>query len=127
MERNGFGVTKFEPEDATGKLIPDGSNDAALALADPVKTREMYGPNVLEVLGHLGIQKFSVLGISGGGPFAGEVTRPAGARVRSVHLAVAVNQSAPGLRYPDPAYLAAIKSYVINPMVWWDMTGTTAN
>ncbi len=127
IERNGFGMTKFEPVDATGTLIPDGSNDAALATADPVKTREMYGHNVLEVLDHLGIQKFSVLGISGGGPFAGEIARQAGARVRSVHLAVAVNQSAPGLGYPDPAYLAAMKSYIINPMVWWDMTGTTAD
>jgi len=127
VERNGFGMTKFEPEDASGALIPDGSNDAALALADPVKTREMYGQNVLEVLDHLGISKFSVLGISGGGPYAAEVARQAGARVRTVHLAVALNQSTPGLGYPDPAYLAAMKSYIINPMVWWDMTGTTAD
>jgi len=127
VERNGFGMTKFEPADATGAMIPDGSDDDALALADPVKTREMYAANVIEVLDHLGIDKFSVLGISGGGPSTGEIARQAGTRVRSVHFAVAVNQAAPGVGYPDPDYLATMRSYIINPMWWWDMTGTTAD
>ena len=127
VERNGFGLTEFEPMDASGTMIAAGADDDALALADPVKTREMYGENVLEVLDHLGVDRFSVIAISGGGPFSGELARQAGARVRSIHLAVAVNQSAPGVGYPDPAFLAAMKSYVINPTVWWDMTGTTAD
>jgi len=127
VERNGFGMTQFEPADADGDMIPHDAGDAALDLGDPVKTREMYGQNVLEVLDHLGINKFSVLGISGGGPYTGEIARQAGARLRSVHFAVAVNQSAPGLVYPDPTFLAAMRSYVINPMAWWDMTGTTAD
>jgi len=127
VERNGFGMTKFEPADANGNLIPFDAGDDALALADAVKTREMYASNVLGVLDKLGVQKFSIIAISGGGPFSGELARQAGARVRSVHLAVAVNQSKPGAEYPDPAYLAAMKSYIINPMVWWDMTGTTAD
>ena len=127
VERNGFGMTEFEPADADGEIIPHDAGDAALDLGDPVKTREMYGQNVLEVLDHLGINKFSVLGISGGGPYTGEIARQAGARLRSVHFAVAVNQSAPGLVYPDPTFLAAMRSYIINPMVWWDMTGTTAD
>ena len=47
--------------------------------------------------------------------------------MRSVHLAVAVNQSAPGLEYRNPTYLDVMRSYIINPMWWWDMTGTTAD
>ena len=127
VERNGFGMTEFEPMDASGSMIAAGADDAALALADPVKTREMYAENVLEVLDHLNVDKFSIIAISGGGPFSGELARQAGSRVRSVHLAVALYQSAPGAQYPDPDFLAAMKSYVINPMVWWDMTGTTAD
>ena len=42
VERNGFGMTQFEPADADGHMIPFDAGDAALALADPVKTSEMY-------------------------------------------------------------------------------------
>ena len=127
VERNGFGMTEFEPADADGNMIPADAGDAALALADPVKTREMYADNVLSVLDHLGVDKFSIIAISGGGPFSGELARQAGTRVRSLHLAVAVYQSDPGLEYPDPTYLSVMRSYIINPMWWWDMTGTTAD
>ena len=127
VERNGFGMTKFEPADANGNLIADGASDAALALADPVRTREMYASNVLSVLDKLGVKKFGIIAISGGGPFSGELARQAGTRVRSVQLAVAEYQATPGIGYPDPTYLATMKSYIIDPMVWWDMTGTTAD
>ena len=127
VERNGVGMTQFEPADADGKVIPADAGDAALALADPVKTREMYARDVLEVLDKEGVGRFSVIAISGGGPYAGELARQAGRRVRSIHLAVAVCQSAPGLMYPNQAFLDAFRGYIINPMVWWDMTGTTAD
>jgi pimeloyl-ACP methyl ester carboxylesterase len=127
VERNGFGLTRFEPADAAGALIADGADDAALALADPVKTRELYAANVVEVLDHLDVNRFSVIAISGGGPFSAELARSAGARVRSIHLAVALHQSAAGTGYPDAAYLTAMKSYIIDPTWWWDMTGTTAD
>ncbi len=127
VERNGFGMTEFEPADAGGNLIAADAGDDALALGDPVKTREMYASDVLAVLDKLRVRKFSVIAISGGGPYSGELARQAGSRVKSVHLAVAVNQSAPGIGYPNPAYLAAMRSYILNPMVWWDMTGTTAD
>lgn len=127
VERNGIGMTEFEPADADGNVIPAGAGDEALALADPVKTREMYARDVLEVLDKEGVTTFSIIGISGGGPYAGELARQAGWRVRSIHLAVALCQSAPGGGYPDPAFLAAYRGYIINPMWWWDMTGTTAD
>jgi non-heme chloroperoxidase len=129
VERNGFGMTKFEPADASGDVILENDPDytARIALADPVKTREMYARDVLAVLDRLGVARFSIIAISGGGPYSGELARQAGAAVRSIHLAVAVCQSKPGLMYPDPTYLAAMRSYIINPMVWWDMTGTTAD
>ena len=127
VERNGIGMTEFEPAGADGKVIAADAGDAALALADPVKTREMYARDVLEVLDKEGVGKFSIIGISGGGPYTGELARQAGRRVRSIHLAVALYQSTPGGGYPDPAFLATFKSYIINPMWWWDMTGTTAD
>ena len=127
VERNGIGMTEFEPAGADGNVIPADAGDAALALADPVKTREMYARDVLEVLDKEGVGKFSIIGISGGGPYTGELARQAGRRVRSIHLAVALYQSTPGGGYPDPAFLATFKSYIINPMWWWDMTGTTAD
>ena len=100
VERNGIGMTEFEPAGADGKVIPADAGEAALALADPVKTREMYARDVLEVLDKEGVRKFSVIGISGGGPYTGELARQAGRRVRSIHLAVALCQSAPGGGYP---------------------------
>ena len=127
VERNGFGMTLFEPADADGNLIPYDAGDAALALADPLKTREMYGENVLEVLDHLGVDEFSIIAISGGGPFSGELARQAGARVRSIHLAVAVYQSDPWLQYPNQDLFDMMWGWIINPMWWWDMTGTTAD
>jgi len=65
VERNGFGMTEFEPADASGAMIHADAGNAALALADPVKTREMYAQNVLQVLDHLDIGRFSIIGISG--------------------------------------------------------------
>jgi pimeloyl-ACP methyl ester carboxylesterase len=127
VERNGIGMTEFEPAGADGSVIPADAGDAALALADPVKTREMYARDVLEVLDKEGVRKFSIIGISGGGPYTGELARQAGRRVRSIHLAVALYQSTPGGGYPDPAFLDTFRSYIINPMWWWDMTGTTAD
>jgi len=128
VERNGFGMTLFEPADADGNVIPHDAGDEALALADPVKTREMYAENVLAVLDHLGVDRFSIIGISGGGPYTGELAKQGGARVRSVHLAVAVYRSTPtALTYPDPTFLAYLRTWIVNPMWWWDMTGTTAD
>lgn len=127
VERNGVGMTLFEPADKDGQLIKWDAGDDALALGDPVKTREMYARDTLAVLDHLNVKRFSIIGISGGGPYTGELARQAGLKVHSIHLAVAVCQSAPGIGYPDPAFMAAMKSYIINPMVWWDMTGTTAD
>ncbi|HEX5643214.1 MAG TPA: alpha/beta hydrolase [Thermoleophilia bacterium] len=127
VERNGIGMTEFEPAGADGEVIPADAGDEALALADPVKTREMYARDVLEVLDKEGVGKFSIIGISGGGPYTGELARQAGRRVRSIHLAVALYQSTPGGGYPDPAFLETFRGYIINPMWWWDMTGTTAD
>ena len=130
VERNGFGMTKFEPADASGKVIlaPSGaySADAAsLAAADPVQTRIMYAHDVLEVLDHLGVSHFSIIAISGGGPFCGELASEAAARVRSIHLAVAEYKSTDSPYYPGQ--LADVRTWIIDPMWWWDMHGTMAD
>ena len=127
VERNGFGLTKFEPADAAGDLIADGADDAALALADPVKTRELYAANVVEVLDHLDVNRFSVIAISGGGPFSAELARLAGAACAPSISPSRCTSPRPAPDTRTPAYLTTMKSYIIDPTWWWDMTGTTAD
>ena len=65
IERNGFGQTEFNNN---------------LTISD-------YAQDVEEVLNHLKINKFSIFGISGGGPYAARIAARNGARVASLHMA----------------------------------------
>lgn len=67
VERNGFGATPFHP---------------GLGFADAVD-------DVLAVLATLGVERFSVVAISGGGPYAARLLARVPERVASVHLAAA--------------------------------------
>jgi non-heme chloroperoxidase len=67
VERNGFGATPLDP---------------SLGFADAVD-------DVLEVLGLLGVQRFAVVAISGGAPFAAALAALVPERVLSLHLAAA--------------------------------------
>lgn len=75
IERNGMGQTAL---------------DTSLTIADFVKDAEY-------VLDHLGIDRFAVFGISGGGVYSGHVVPYFGDRVTSIHLAV----TAPTLANPN--------------------------
>ena len=65
IERNGFGQTEF---------------NSNLTISD-------YAEDVEEVLNHLKINKFSIFGISGGGPYAARIAAKNGPRVVSLHMA----------------------------------------
>ena len=65
IERNGFGQTEF---------------NSNLTISD-------YAQDVEEVLNHLKINKFSIFGISGGGPYAARIAAKNGPRVASLHMA----------------------------------------
>ncbi len=66
VERNGMGQTAFAPEETIVDYISD----------------------VEFVLDHLGVDKFSVFAISGGGIYAGHLISAMAERVSSIHLAV---------------------------------------
>jgi non-heme chloroperoxidase len=69
VERNGFGMREF---------------DGSLGYADAVD-------DVLEVVSMLGVQRFAVVAISGGAPYAAALAARVPARVLSLHLAAAVS------------------------------------
>ncbi|MDX1734346.1 MAG: alpha/beta hydrolase [Halioglobus sp.] len=73
VQRNGFGETPF---------------DDSLGYAD-------YLQDVEDVLAHLGIGRYSLFAISGGGPYAAAIANAHHDRLRSLHLASALTWFAP--------------------------------
>jgi len=65
VERNGFGQTAFDP---------------SLTMTD-------YSTDVEKVLAHLRIDRFSLFGISGGGPYAAKIAARNADRIVSIHMA----------------------------------------
>ncbi len=91
VERNGFGMTAFDP---------------SLGYGDAVK-------DVLSVLETLRVRRFAVVAISGGAPYAAALAARAAHRVLSLHLAAAAagplvtSCGTVSLLYAQPAQLAA--------------------
>ena len=56
---------------------------------DPAAGYDEFAATAIGVLDSLGVDDFSVVGISGGGPYVAAVAAQAGDRVRSIHLAAA--------------------------------------
>ncbi len=92
VERNGLGQTPFNP---------------TVGFAE-------YSADVWSLLDSLGVDKVSVVAISGGGPYAAQLAAAHPDRVRSLHLACAFSEylDGPGARY-DVAVVAA------DPVAWW--------
>ncbi len=103
VERNGFGASTFDPK---------------LGYAD-------YSKEVLAVLDHLGIDKFVVMAISGGGAYAAHLATAAPQRVISLHLGAAVSATVPGGSKPSYCGMdlqqmrQASTKYTHHPMDWW--------
>ena len=106
-----------------------GYGDAPL---DRAAGYEEFAATALGVIDALGVEHFSIVGISGGGPYTAAVAASARDRVRSVHLAAAYSgdpiagsaQQLCGLS-PD-ARQALVASSVADPAAWWSFPDDAA-
>jgi non-heme chloroperoxidase len=97
VERNGLGQTAFDP---------------SLGFAD-------YTQDVEELLTHLGVNQFSIMAISGGGPYALRIIAADPDRVLSVHMAATITDfgASSDCNYQgDPE---DFRYYSDNPTAWW--------
>jgi non-heme chloroperoxidase len=107
VERNGFGESPL---------------DLSLGYAD-------YNKEVLAVLRHLGIKRFAILAISGGGAYAAQLAAAVPNRVISVHAAAAVSSTLP-TRSPRDCSLslqernAQNERWTHSPKDWWGVPGS---
>jgi len=102
VERNGLGDTAYDP---------------AWTFAD-------YTSEVRQVLEHLGIGRFALVAISGGGAYAGHVAAAMPERVTSWHMLAAIASAPAGnpVCTADPAALeAGLAKQVGAPRVFWEM------
>jgi non-heme chloroperoxidase len=103
VERNGFGESAL---------------DTSLDYAD-------YNAEIFAVLEHLGIERFAIMAISGGGAYAAQLAAEAGSRVSSLHVAAAVASTLPGRTVPAACSRTVAQQNAINvgfthfPKVWW--------
>ena len=108
VERNGLGASKVDP---------------TLGYTD-------YNNEVLAVLDHLGVDRFSILGISGGGAYAAHLAAAVPDRVISLHAAAAVSSSLPTRTPPRNCDLTLEQRNAQNmrwkrdPMGWWGVPGS---
>ena len=98
VERNGFGATPFTP---------------GLGFADAVN-------DVLAVLDELDVGRFSVVAISGGGPYAARLIARVPARVASVHLAAATSGGALAAGSAAARLLGDVKAIAQDPAAFWE-------
>jgi non-heme chloroperoxidase len=98
VERNGFGDTPFT---------------SGLGSAEPVN-------DVLGVLDALGVERFSVVAISGGGPYAARLVARVPERIASIHLAAATSGGELLQRGAAAAMLADLEAIVADPEGFWD-------
>lgn len=107
VERNGFGESPFDP---------------ARGYAD-------YAQEVLGVLDHLGVDKFAIVAISGGGAYAAHLAAAQPERVLSLHAAAAVSRALPTRTEPDCSITreqkaADLTKYTQHPKDWWGVPGS---
>jgi pimeloyl-ACP methyl ester carboxylesterase len=96
IERNGFGHTQF---------------DETLGHTD-------YAEDVEELLAHLGVEKFSLFAISGGGPYSAEIASRNPDRLISVHLAATITYF-DSLSALCAAPAENLTFFTQNPMIWF--------
>ena len=107
VERNGFGDTAYDP---------------AWSLAD-------YADDLRTVLDHLGVARFAVVAISGGGPYAAHVAAAMPDRLISLHFAAALADRPVGddmnCDLTTAQLSKALGPAVINPQIWWGFPDTS--
>lgn len=102
VERNGLGDTAY----------------------DPTWTFKDYNSEILQVLAHLGIGRFALVAISGGGAYAGHVAAAMPERVTSWHMLAAIAAAPPEspICMADKAALdISLAQQVGAPRVFWAM------
>ena len=102
VERNGLGDTAF----------------------DPSWTFDDFNSEVGQVLGHLGIGKFALVAISGGGGYAGHIVQARPGRILSWHMLAAVSSAQANVelcRQDEATFAAQLGPQVAAPRVWWEM------
>ena len=111
LERNGFGQTDF----------------------DPAGTYQTYADEVKALLDHLRVKRFSLVAISGGGPYVAQIASSLAPQVRSVHMAAAFSQTEGVIAPPARCSLSdeqVAQAYLAGhydvPSVWWDLGPNTA-
>ncbi|AOE84732.1 alpha/beta fold hydrolase [Pseudomonas sp. TCU-HL1] len=109
LERNGFGATAYDP-----------SGDY-----------RSYSTAVAALLGHLDIGSFSLLAISGGGPYAAQIAADQAEQLRSVHYAAAFSQVAGVVDAPahcsmTKEQLRELATPYTTPTNWWAMPAGSA-
>ena len=101
VERNGFGDTPYDP---------------AWTFAD-------YTAEVRVVLDHLGVDRFAMIAISGGGPYAGRIAAAMPERLISVHMAAAAANVHVGeadfCSKPVGDVVAGLAPTIQDPQKWW--------
>ncbi|WP_195759880.1 alpha/beta fold hydrolase [Paracoccus sp. S-4012] len=107
VERNGFGESPLDPE---------------RGYAD-------YVQEVLGVLNHLGVDRFAIVAISGGGAYAAHLAAAEPERVLSLHAAAAVSRTLPSRDTPDCSVTLEQKAeeltkYTHHPKDWWGVPGS---
>jgi non-heme chloroperoxidase len=102
VERNGLGDTAF----------------------DPKWTFDDYNSEAAQVLDHLGIGKFALVAISGGGAYAGHIVQAMPQRISSWHMLAAVSTAAANVercQQDEAAFAANLAPQIAAPRVWWEM------
>lgn len=100
VERNGFGTTLF---------------NESLGFED-------YTSDVLAVLQHVGVNRFSLIGVSAGGAYAAHIAAAVPSRIVSLHLAAALRvlpQTSPLYGLDDATLAFVLASQTADPSVWW--------
>ncbi len=102
VERNGLGDTAF----------------------DPSWTFDDYNQEVQQVLDHLGVTRFALVAISGGGAYAGHIAAAMPERVTSWHMLAAIASapsSSPACAADDTTLRDGLAAQVGAPRVFWAM------
>jgi pimeloyl-ACP methyl ester carboxylesterase len=86
---------------------------------DPAWSYSQAADDALAVLDGLGIERYRIVAVSGGGPYAAALAAAASDRVVSLHLAAAAAGPLIGETMRAPLSGAAIAAIVSDPEAWW--------